>query len=91
MAGPDTGEALRRFLRVTATADNHVTALADFAAHNRQDGELIDADPAVIIGVLQTVLLVPMNAERLGDPALHPKILDLLIDIVATGLTAQRE
>jgi hypothetical protein len=94
MTHPEEMRAVARKLdpeRVTATADNHVTALADFVAHNRQDGELIDADPAVIIGVLQTVLLVPMNAERLGDPALHPKILDLLIDIVATGLTAQRE
>ena len=73
MAGPDTGEALRRFLRVTATADNHVTALADFAAHNRQDGELIDADPAVIIGVLQTVLLVPMNANGSATPPSIPR------------------
>ncbi|MEV4477679.1 hypothetical protein [Nonomuraea sp. NPDC049504] len=45
----------------------------------------------MIIGVLQCVLLVPKFADRLGDPALHPTILDLLIGFVAAGLAIGKD
>ena len=77
--------------RVTAIADNPVTALGSFIDGKRADGELIDAENEVIVGVLQCVLLVPMFAERLGDPALLPKILDLLIDTVTAGLAPHHD
>ncbi|MGC7101248.1 TetR/AcrR family transcriptional regulator [Amycolatopsis lurida] len=77
--------------RAAALSDNPATALTGFIAGKQRDGDLIDADPAVVVGVLQTVLLVPMFAERLGDPAHHPKIFDLLIDIVTAGLTKGKE
>lgn len=121
LAGSDTRDGLRRFLRATleefaanplwrrliahpeemdAVAgkitpgeaaeipDNPAAALAAFLAEHAAD--LVDADPAVITGVLQSVLLVPLHADRLGDPALYPQIVDLLVDIVATGLTSPR-
>lgn len=76
--------------RVTALAeDNPVAALTEFVANRQRAGELVDVKPQVVIGVLQTVLLVPMFADRLGDPALHPEIIDLLVDIVATGLSTK--
>jgi AcrR family transcriptional regulator len=76
--------------RVTALADNPVAALSTFVAERQRAGDLVDVEPAAVIGVLQTVLLVPMFADRLGDPALHPKIIDLLVDLVAAGLTTRR-
>ncbi|MEU5846021.1 TetR/AcrR family transcriptional regulator [Saccharopolyspora shandongensis] len=94
MTHPEEMQAVARKLdpeRVTATADNPVTALTAFVDERREAGELAAADTGVIIGVLQCVLLVPMFAERLGDPALHPEIIDLLVDIVATGLTTRRQ
>jgi len=38
----------------------------------------------------QSVLLVPLNADHVaaGDPGTYPKTLNLLVDIVATGLTS---
>ncbi|TMR98386.1 TetR/AcrR family transcriptional regulator [Nonomuraea basaltis] len=94
MTHPEEMQAVARKLdraHLNATADNPGTALSEFVTAKREQGELIDADPAVLIGVLQCVLLVPMFAERLGDSALHPKILDLLIDFVTAGLTSQKE
>jgi AcrR family transcriptional regulator len=94
MTHPEEMQAVARKLdpaRVTAMDDNPVTALNAFVADRTRAGTLRPAEPAVIIGVLQCVLLVPMFAERLGDPALYPKILDLLVDIVAAGLTPQKE
>ncbi|MEU4573469.1 hypothetical protein ACBI99_36590 [Nonomuraea sp. ATR24] len=41
----------------------------------------------MVIGVLQCVLVVPMFADRLGDPDLQTRVLDLLIDLVTAGLT----
>ncbi|PXY21207.1 TetR/AcrR family transcriptional regulator [Prauserella muralis] len=90
---PDEMQAVARKLdadRVAAMADNPATALAAYIEDGQRDGELVGADPAVVVGVLQTVLLVPLHAERLGDPARYPQIIDLLIDIVTAGLTRQK-
>ncbi len=88
MTHPEEMEAVARRLdseRVTATPDNPVTALVTFLTEHGDD--LVDDDPAVIVGVLQAVLMMPLHRERLARPDLYPKILDRLIDIVATGLT----
>ncbi|MFF4778960.1 hypothetical protein ACFY05_39670 [Microtetraspora fusca] len=93
MTHPEEMQAVARKLdpaRVTAMSDNPVTALTEFVADRSGRGELVHAHPAVIIGVLQCVLLVPMFADRLGDPDLYRKTLDLLVDIVASGLTQQK-
>lgn len=90
---PDEMQAVARKLdadRVAAMADNPATALAAYIEDGQRDGELVGTDPAVVVGVLQTVLLVPLYAERLGDPARYPQIIDLLIDIVTAGLTRQK-
>ncbi|OXM75148.1 MULTISPECIES: TetR/AcrR family transcriptional regulator [Amycolatopsis] len=87
---PEEMQAVARKLppeRIASTPDNPAVALAQFVAEKQDAGELIDADPAVVVGVLQTVLLVPLYAERLGDPAHHDAITGLLIDIVTAGLT----
>ena len=92
MTHPEEMQAVARKLdpaRVTAMADNPATALTDYLTQHRDD--LVAADPAVIVGILQCVLLVPMFAERLGDPALLPTILDLLVDIIAAGLTREKK
>ncbi|KOX14255.1 transcriptional regulator [Nocardiopsis sp. NRRL B-16309] len=74
----------------TASPDNPARALADFLRHHQEEGELPEHDPAVLLGVIQAVLVLPLNKELLGDPALLPRIQDLLVDIVATGLTPQK-
>ncbi|WP_435060766.1 TetR/AcrR family transcriptional regulator [Amycolatopsis thermoflava] len=88
---PDEMQAVARKLapdRVAAMSDNPATALTEFVVSKQRDGELIDTDPAVVVGALQTVLLVPLYADRLGDP--YPQILDLLIDLVTAGLTEHK-
>ncbi len=94
MTHPEEMQAVARKLppeRVAAMSDSPVAALTEYVAAQRAQGELVAAEPAVIIGVLRCVLLVPMFAERLGDPALYPKILDLLIDIVTSGLARHED
>ncbi|PSK98895.1 TetR family transcriptional regulator [Murinocardiopsis flavida] len=94
MTHPEEMAAVARRLDpsvVTSAPDNPVTALYEVITSKHAAGELIDADPAVIVGVLQAVLLVPMNADRLASPDLYPTILDLLIDIVAAGLAPRKE
>lgn len=89
MTHPEEMDAATRKLdpaRIAATPDNPVTALAAFISERQDAGALVPADPAVITGVLRAVLLLPMHTDRLGA-AHYPQILDLLIDIVATGLT----
>jgi AcrR family transcriptional regulator len=92
MTHPEEMEAVVRKLdpeRVTSAPDNPVTALVTFLTEHSDD--LVDNDPAVIVGVLQAVLMMPLHRDRLASPDLYPKILDLLIDIIATGLTRPAE
>ena len=89
IAHPEEMDAVARRITPDEAAripDNPAAALAAFLADHA--GDLVDADPAVITGVLQAVLLVPLHADRLGDPAHYPRVVDLLVDIVATGLTS---
>lgn len=89
---PDEMQAVARKLdpeRAAEIADNPATALTSFIVEKKS--ELVDAEPEVIVGILQTVLLVPLYAEFLGDPAHYPRILDLMIEIITTGLTGQKE
>ncbi|GAB3742173.1 TetR/AcrR family transcriptional regulator [Nocardiopsis nanhaiensis] len=70
-----------------AGPDNPITALNDFVTTRQAEGELVGADPAAIVGALQTVLLLPMNTEHLASPEHYQQTLDLVIDLVASGLT----
>lgn len=87
MTHPEEMRAVARRVdaqRLAAVANNPMTALTDYLTHSSAD---LTAEPAVVVGVLQAVLFVPMHAEDLG--AAYPQILDLLIDLVAAGLTSK--
>ncbi|MFC7620917.1 TetR/AcrR family transcriptional regulator [Microlunatus sp. GCM10028923] len=61
----------------------------DFLQRARKNGDLVDVEPGIVFGVVQAVLTVPLQ-EQMFDPASYEPALDLLIDIVATGLTRSR-
>ncbi|GAA0990028.1 TetR/AcrR family transcriptional regulator [Nocardiopsis tropica] len=77
--------------RLEGFPDNPVNALNAFVTAGLEGGELVPAPLAAVVGVIQTVMLLPMNADRLAAPDSYEQTLDLLIDIVARGLTARRE
>lgn len=77
--------------RLTASPDNPANGLAAFVTAALERGDLVPATPAAVVGVLQTVMLVPVNAGRLADPAAYDQTVDLLIDVIARGLTARKE
>ncbi|WP_326641052.1 TetR/AcrR family transcriptional regulator [Nonomuraea fuscirosea] len=92
MTHPEEMEAVARKLdleRVTSAPDNPVTALAAYLTEHNDD--LAGDDPEVIVGVLQAVLMMPLYRDRLASPELYPKILDRLVDLVATGLTQVKQ
>ncbi|WP_166850365.1 TetR/AcrR family transcriptional regulator [Isoptericola sp. BMS4] len=66
-------------------ADDPSAALVDYVADRQRRGELVGDDPAVVVGALQSVLLLPLNTQHLSDT--YRQSLDLLVDLVATGLT----
>lgn len=76
--------------RVAAMGDsNPGTALTAYVADRQRRGDLVGDDPDVVVGVLQSVLVVPFNAAHIaaGDTGTYCKTLDLLVDIVTSGLT----
>ncbi|GAA4710676.1 transcriptional regulator, TetR family [Promicromonospora umidemergens] len=76
--------------RIAAMGDsNPATALAAYVTDRQRHGDLVGDDPDVVVGALQSVLLMPFNAGHIaaGDAITYRKTLELLVDIVATGLT----
>lgn len=76
--------------RISAMGDsNPGTALTAYVADRQRRGDLVGDDPHVVVGVLQSVLLMPFNTAHIaaGDSGTYRESLDLLVDIVTTGLT----
>jgi len=66
---------------------NPATALTRFVRERQRSGDVVGHDPAVAVGALQAVLLIPLNTQYLADPGTARETFGLLADIVATGLT----
>ncbi|MFC8797185.1 TetR/AcrR family transcriptional regulator [Promicromonospora sp. NPDC057138] len=79
--------------RIAEMGDNNPsTALLAYVTDRQRRGDLVGDNPDVVVGVLQSVLLMPFNAAHIaaGDADTYRKTLDLLVDIVATGLTTHQ-
>ena len=76
--------------RLTEVPDNPVHALNAFVAAGLREGDLVPATQAAVVGVLQVVTLLPVNAGRLIDPDAYHQTRDLLIDVIARGLTDRK-
>lgn len=63
-----------------------VAPILEFVDGARMSGRLVDVEPNVVLGVVQAVLTVPLQEEML-DPETYEPAIELLIDLVATGLT----
>ncbi len=50
------------------------------------EGKLIAADPTVIGGVIRAVTMLTLHQEDIG-PTIYPAVIDLIIDLVARGLS----
>lgn len=59
--------------------------LLELIERGQQQRRLVAADPRVVLGVLQAVLLVPLHADEFGA-GLYKPVLELLIDTVTKGL-----
>lgn len=78
--GPEEFEAVQRGI---------VQPIVDIIARMQREGQVVDADPVAVFGVIRAVLLMPLHARDF-DPETYPQILDLLVDAVAAGLTTGR-
>jgi AcrR family transcriptional regulator len=67
-------------------ADLSVLPVTDFIRQAQENGELVEGDPQVLLGVMQAVLFLPGHRHQL-DPEHYEAIVDQAIDTVAIGLT----
>jgi AcrR family transcriptional regulator len=88
MTHPEEMEMVTRRLdadRLAAVQDVLVRPLFEFMERAQREKRMVAAPPAVVLGVLQAVLLLPMHERQVG--AVYAPALDLLVEVVATGLT----
>jgi AcrR family transcriptional regulator len=62
--------------------------LTEFVERAQAAGELVAAPPAAVVGVLRTVGLLVLHRADYGED--YPRVLDLTIESIATGLTGSR-
>ncbi|WP_318843161.1 TetR/AcrR family transcriptional regulator [Myceligenerans pegani] len=62
-----------------------VNDLTAYISAQQDAGAITGSDPAVVVGALRTVLLVPLHAAEFGEA--YPAVLDLTIDALTAGLT----
>jgi AcrR family transcriptional regulator len=85
-------ERVLRRLPAEATDAKAQGSLALILAYVRDwqaDGHLIEAPPQVVASALRAVTLLTLHRAEIG-PALYPAVMDLLIRVVADGLTDSR-
>ena len=88
---PDELEAVSRRLSTEDLARNMrllQEPIIEFLRQAQGAGTVIEGDPNVLFTVMRFAMAAPLVADRM-DPAAYPDALDLLVDIVATGLTAR--
>jgi AcrR family transcriptional regulator len=57
-----------------------------FVRQGQAAGQIIDGEPEVIAGVIRAVTLLTLHRDDIGEEV-YPEMLDMLIDLVAAGLT----
>ncbi|GAB2733712.1 TetR/AcrR family transcriptional regulator [Salinifilum aidingensis] len=85
---PDELEAVRR--RVGADEAERVRPhllqpVLDFITRWQRCGQLVDADPELVFGVIRAAGLIAAHREEFGEH--YEAVAQLLTDVVATGLT----
>lgn len=85
-------EDLEMVHRRVLTDDEHerirphvLEPLTEFIEYWQREGQLVDADPMVVIGLIRAVSLIVQHADEFGDQ--YPQVAELLKHVVATGLT----
>jgi AcrR family transcriptional regulator len=57
-----------------------------FVQRGQEQGQVIDGDPEVISAAIRAITLLTMHRDDIGEDR-YPHVLELLIDLVAKGLT----
>jgi AcrR family transcriptional regulator len=72
-----------------AKAQGSLALILAYVRDWQADGHLIEAPRQVVASALRAVTLLTLHREEIG-PALYPAVMDLLIRVVADGLTDSR-
>ena len=75
-------------LRGTASLDLGVPVL-EWIRAAQERGEIIEGDPEVVVWMLGFVKFLPTHQDDI-DPVLYPKLLSMVMNFVADGLTQPR-
>lgn len=67
-------------------ADLSILPVTDFIEQAQENGELVAGDPAVLLGVMRTALLLPGHQDQF-EPEHYQAIVERTIDVIAIGLT----
>lgn len=90
MTHPDELEAVTRRVgdeEITRLRPVAVQPLIDLFEGWRAEGQVVDADPELLIGILRAAALIAQHRKDFGDQ--YEQVAELLADVIATGLTTK--
>lgn len=73
-----------------AKLEHGVLPIVDFVRQGQERGRIVGGKPEVIGGVIRAVSLLTLHRDEIGED-IYPEVLDLLIRLVAEGLTKSME
>jgi AcrR family transcriptional regulator len=86
---PEELELLARHVSPDHLAAKRTGSLAlilPFVRQGQARGTIIDGDPEIIAGAIRAVTLLSLHKDDIGQAA-YPAVIDLLIDLIASGVT----
>jgi AcrR family transcriptional regulator len=71
---------------LAAKRTNSLALILPFVRQGQARGSIIEGDPEIIAGAIRAVTLLSLHKDDIGQAA-YPAVIDLLIDLVASGVT----
>lgn len=71
---------------IEETSQDHTDKGIIFVQALIKRGILKEQDPAVVVGVMQAIMMLRLFKDKLGSE-MFPRIMDVIIDCIAEGLT----
>ena len=76
--------------KLAAHQANDHQAARNFIAHFQQNSNLRQVEPEVLAAFFRAIFLITLHKKEVGAE-LYPKVMDLLVEVIASGLIEQQE
>lgn len=71
-------------------ARGNTLPIVEFIERGQEEGRIVEGDPQVIVGVMNAVTILSLHEREIGEE-MYPRVMEMMIDLIASGLSRQGE